>query len=234
MKLFVLIILSLFLSVANANSNFNTSFYMSTDVINHEFYKIVNGKYIYGMLKGSLPETTRQIYLSQDFYFLEEYISSLNVLEKLVESKDKSFIKHLIQMAKEEKEMETKQIKRKATNVSIPAARKYIYFIHKAALTKDPAKIAASLYPCMWVYYELANYLRKNKSRLNNSHWVNEWIEEYSTKQSNSELHTMENLIDRLSNQNEREVNEIQAIILNGLELEYSFFEGAAEQSLKI
>ncbi len=215
----------------NIEPKFNSKAFMKTEKINVHFNKIVECRYFQGMLKGNLQDKTREIYLSQDVDYLKAYIQALKKLKLLSGQFDQNnhvtrSIDHLISKINSE-------IKAPKPEKQISGTREYIAFISENSNTNEPAKILAALYPCVWIYLKLANYLNKNGIENNKLQWVRKWALYYSSDEMIKDVEIMENLLNNFCEKNSSIIPAVQELIEHSLIHEYNFFESVVDESQK-
>jgi thiaminase/transcriptional activator TenA len=77
-----------------------------------------------------------------------------------------------------------------------PATVDYIDYLNEAVFLKSYEVGVSSIFPCFWIYYNLANYLASNNSDANP---YNSWINFYTSEEFKKEVNTLTGIINDLT-----------------------------------
>ena len=178
--------------------------------------------FVSGVKNGTLPKKKFQLYVAQDYFFLECFARSYgsaiskcnnkNLIKKLSElllGVSEELILHETYAKKWDIDLNSNKIE--------SATKKYTDFLDEISKNNSFIEIISAMTPCMrlyaWIGQNLSGYIAKNPYK--------DWILTYSDPQFENLARVMENIIDN----NHAEVKHLEKLYRLAMELELNFFE---------
>ena len=188
----------------------------------------LNTKFVQGIKTGKLPKTKFQIYVAQDYYFLESFARAYGLA--ISKCKDKSSIKVLSELllgVSEELLLHESYSKKWDINLKSNFIRKetknYTDFLENTSKNNTCIEILSAMTPCMrlysWIGQSLIQYTENNCYK--------DWIVTYSDSTFDKLAKTLEELIDNKDNYSKFE--ELNVFYAKAMKLELEFFDAYSD-----
>jgi len=188
----------------------------------------LNTKFVQGIKTGKLPKTKFQIYVAQDYYFLESFARAYGLA--ISKCKDKSSIKVLSELllgVSEELLLHESYSKKWDINLKSNFIRKetknYTDFLENTSKNNTCIEILSAMTPCMrlysWIGQSLIQYTENNCYK--------DWIVTYSDSTFDKLAKSLEELIDNKDNYSKFE--ELNVFYAKAMKLELEFFDAYSD-----
>ena len=188
----------------------------------------LNTKFVQGIKTGKLPKTKFQIYVAQDYYFLESFARAYGLA--ISKCKDKSSIKVLSELllgVSEELLLHESYSKKWDINLKSNFIRKetknYTDFLENTSKNNTCIEILSAMTPCMRLYSWIGQSLIQYKE--NNCY--KDWIVTYSDSTFDKLAKSLEELIDNKDNYSKFE--ELNVFYAKAMKLELEFFDAYSD-----
>jgi len=194
----------------------------------HLAKKSLATNFVQNLKIGLLPKEKFQLYLAQDYFFLESFARAYGLA--VSKAKDKQTIKILSELllgVSQELVLHEDYARKWDINFNInlieSATKNYTDFLNEVSQKNDLINIMCAMAPCMrlyaWIGKSLANNLENNP--------YEEWIRTYSDNTFENLAKSLENLIDM--NHNSEKFNELNYFYKKSMELELAFFNAYSD-----
>ena len=188
----------------------------------------LNTKFVQGIKTGKLPKIKFQLYLAQDYYFLESFAKayglaiskcedkhSIKVLSELLLGVSEELLLHKSYSQKWDINLKSNSIRTETKN--------YTDFLENISKNKNCIEILSAMTPCMRLYSWIGQSLKPYKE--NNCY--KEWIVTYSDSTFDKLAKSLEELIDQKSNQ--LKFDDLNVFYEKAMKLELEFFEAYSD-----
>ena len=190
--------------------------------------KSLQTKFVQNLKSGTLPKEKFQLYVVQDYFFLECFARAYGLA--VSKAQDKQMIKLLSELllgVSQELVLHDSYAKKWGINLKFksiePATKNYTDFLKEVSQQNNLIEIMCAMAPCMRLYAWSGKSLENDV--INNPY--KEWIETYSDKSFENLAKTLENLIDN-SNQSSKGHN-LNYFYKKAMELELGFFNAYSD-----
>jgi len=187
-----------------------------------------NTKFVQGIKNGKLPKIKFQLYVAQDYYFLESFAKayglaiskcedkgSIKVLSELLLGVSEELLLHENYSKKWDINLESNFIRTETKN--------YTDFLENISKNNSCIEILSAMTPCMRLYSWIGQSLIKYKE--NNRY--EDWIVTYSDSTFDKLAKSLEELIDQKANYSQ--LNELNVFYEKAMQLELEFFEAYSD-----
>ena len=188
----------------------------------------LNTKFVQGIKTGKLPKTKFQIYVAQDYYFLESFARAYGLA--ISKCKDKSSIKVLSELllgVSEELLLHESYSKKWDINLKSNFIRtetkNYTDFLENTSKNHTYLEILSAMAPCMRLYSWIGQSLIKFEE--NNSY--KDWIVTYSDCSFDELAKSLEGLIDQRADYSQ--FDELNVFYTKAMKLELDFFDAYSD-----
>ena len=190
--------------------------------------KSLQTKFVQNLKSGTLPKEKFQLYVVQDYFFLECFARAYGLA--VSKAQDKQMIKLLSELllgVSQELVLHDSYAKKWGINLKFksiePATKNYTDFLKEVSQQNNLIEIMCAMAPCMRLYAWIGKSLENDV--INNPY--KEWIETYSDKSFENLAKKLENLIDN-SNQSSKGHN-LNYFYKKAMELELGFFNAYSD-----
>ena len=190
--------------------------------------KSLQTKFVQNLKSGTLPKEKFQLYVVQDYFFLECFARAYGLA--VSKAQDKQMIKLLSELllgVSQELVLHDSYAKKWGINLSFksiePATKNYTDFLKEVSQQNNLIEIMCAMAPCMRLYAWIGKSLENDV--INNPY--KEWIETYSDKSFENLAKKLENLIDN-STQSSKGHN-LNYFYKKAMELELGFFNAYSD-----
>mgnify|MGYP001189334723 CR=1 FL=1 len=190
--------------------------------------KSLQTKFVQNLKSGTLPKEKFQLYVVQDYFFLECFARAYGLA--VSKAQDKQMIKLLSELllgVSQELVLHDSYAKKWGINLKFksiePATKNYTDFLKEVSQQNNLIEIMCAMAPCMRLYAWIGKSLENDV--INNPY--KEWIETYSDKSFENLAKKLENLIDN-STQSSKGHN-LNYFYKKAMELELSFFNAYSD-----
>mgnify|MGYP001272140890 FL=1 len=190
--------------------------------------KSLQTKFVQNLKSGTLPKEKFQLYVVQDYFFLECFARAYGLA--VSKAQDKQMIKLLSELllgVSQELVLHDSYAKKWGINLKFksiePATKNYTDFLKEVSQQNNLIEIMCAMAPCMRLYAWIGKSLENDV--INNPY--KEWIETYSDKSFENLAKKLENLIDN-STQSSKGHN-LNYFYKKAMELELGFFNAYSD-----
>jgi thiaminase/transcriptional activator TenA len=180
--------------------------------------------FVQGIASGDLSRECFQVYLAQDAYFLAAFARGYALaLAKSPDREGVVIFKDLLVGVFDELTLHEGYAKRWSTSLDpepLPATSTYVDFLLRTASLEPVGHTAAAMAPCMRLYAFLGQQLAP---KLNPESPYREWVETYSSPDSEALASRLEALLDRYGGEHDC----LARLYRRAMELELAFFQAA-------
>ena len=187
-----------------------------------------NTKFVQGIKNGKLPKNKFQLYVAQDYYFLESFAKAYGLA--ISKCEDKGSIKVLSELllgVSEELQLHENYSKKWDINLESNFIRtetkKYTDFLENISKNNSCIEILSAMTPCMRLYSWIGQSLIKYKE--NNCY--EDWIVTYSDSTFDKLAKSLEELIDQKANNSK--FDELNVFYEKAMQLELEFFDAYSD-----
>ena len=185
-------------------------------------------KFVQNLKNGSLPKEKFQLYVAQDYFFLESFARAYGLAVSKANNKNTiRILSELLLGVSQELLLHEDYAKKWDINLNTNfieySTKKYIDFLREVSQKNNLIEILCSMAPCMRLYSWIGNSLSKDVE--NNPY--HEWIKTYSDKNFENLAKSLEDLIDQ--NDNINSFNGLNYFYKKAMELELEFFNAYSD-----
>tara|TARA_Y100000589_G_scaffold119095_1_gene113387 strand:- start:50 stop:673 length:624 start_codon:yes stop_codon:yes gene_type:complete len=188
----------------------------------------LNTKFVQGIKTGKLPKKKFQIYVAQDYYFLESFARAYGLA--ISKCEDKGSIKVLSELllgVSEELLLHESYSKKWDINLKSNFIRtetkNYTDFLENTSKNNSYLEILSAMAPCMRLYSWIGQSLIKFEE--NNSY--KDWIVTYSDCSFDELAKSLEGLIDQRADYSQ--FDELNVFYTKAMKLELDFFDAYSD-----
>ena len=188
----------------------------------------LNTKFVQGIKTGKLPKIKFQLYVAQDYYFLESFARAYGLA--ISKCEDKISIKVLSELllgVSEELLLHESYSKKwdinLQSNVIRTETKNYTDFLENTSKNNSYIEILSAMMPCMRLYSWIGQSLIQYKE--NNSY--KDWIVTYSDSTFDQLAKSLEELIDQKANYSQ--FDELNVFYEKAMRLELDFFDAYSD-----
>tara|TARA_Y100001968_G_C19448600_1_gene766915 strand:+ start:1501 stop:2124 length:624 start_codon:yes stop_codon:yes gene_type:complete len=185
-------------------------------------------KFVQNLKNGSLPKEKFQLYVAQDYFFLESFArayglaiskannkNTIKILSELLLGVSEELILHEDYAQKWDINLNTSYIEY--------STKKYTDFLEEVSKKNNLIEILCAMTPCMRLYSWIGNSL----SSYAENNIYHEWIKTYSDKSFHKLAKSLEDLIDQ--NDTINNFNGLNSFYKKAMELELEFFNAYSD-----
>ena len=188
----------------------------------------LNTKFVQGIKTGKLPKIKFQLYVAQDYYFLESFARAYGLA--ISKCEDKVSIKILSELllgVSEELLLHESYSKKWDINLKSNFIRtetkNYTDFLENISKNNTCIEILSSMTPCMRLYSWIGQSLKEFKE----NNYYNDWIVTYSDSNFNELAKSLEELIDQKADYSK--FDELNVFYEKAMQLELEFFDAYSD-----
>jgi len=183
----------------------------------------LNTPFVKGIKDGTLPIESFQLYIAQDYYFLESFAHAYGLaISKCNDRNSIQKLSELLMGVSEELVMHENYAKSWGIDISKNTLREetkaYTDFLEQVAKEEILIAILSAMTPCMKLY----SWLGKELSIITKNNPYQNWVLTYSDDNFEKLAKTLESLIDKHHTKNNLE--KVHYLYRRAMELELKFF----------
>ena len=204
---------------------------LSNDLWERNFHlalKSLNTKFVQGIKTGKLPKKKFQLYVAQDYYFLESFARAYGLA--ISKCEDKGSIKVLSELllgVSEELLLHESYAKKWDINLKSNLIRtetkNYTDFLEDISKNNNCTEILSAMTPCMRLY----SWIGKSISSYKENNSYKDWIITYSDNAFDQLAKSLEELIDQRSYYSQ--FDELNVCYEKAMKLEVKFFDAYSD-----
>ncbi len=185
-------------------------------------------KFVQNLKTGLLPKEKFQLYVAQDYFFLECFARAYGLAVSKADNKHmiKTLSELLLGVSKELVLHESYAKKwgiNLNSNLIEPVTKNYTDFLKEVSQKNNVVEIMCAMAPCMrlysWIGSSLSSHIKNNPYK--------EWIQTYADKSFENLAETLEELIDQ--NIHTNKIDELDLLYKKAMELEFEFFNAYSD-----
>jgi len=188
----------------------------------------LNSKFVQGIKNGNLPKNKFQLYIAQDYFFLESFARAYGLaISKCLDINSIRILSELLLGVSEELVLHEKYAKEweiTLTNNKIEKPTKaYTEFLRKISIESSCIEILVAMTPCMRLYAWIG---KKLSSSTSNNLYKN-WIITYSDENFEKLAKSLEEIIDTYKGS--YDLDHLNNLYKKAMDLEVKFFEAYSD-----
>ena len=188
----------------------------------------LNSKFVQGIKNGNLPKNKFQLYIAQDYFFLESFARAYGLaISKCLDINSIRILSELLLGVSEELVLHEKYAKEweiSLTNNKIEKPTKaYTEFLRKISIESSCIEILVAMTPCMRLYAWIG---KKLSSSTSNNLYKN-WIITYSDENFEKLAKSLEEIIDTYKGS--YDLDHLNNLYKKAMDLEVKFFEAYSD-----